>query len=90
MGLIAGIMMAVASSLLTNYLGMQDDQDPLYEPQTLEARYNKLRRLPGSKSPPGLEPDWYWGEPSSPVRLRRVSGLQTQTIHEDEDEESEL
>ncbi|KAH0595238.1 hypothetical protein MHUMG1_06987 [Metarhizium humberi] len=42
--------------------------------------------------PQGLEPDWHWADTAqaqaqSPARLRRVSGLQTETILEEDDSE---
>lgn len=42
---------------------------------------------PGKMEPLGLEPDWHWADTSSSPRYRRVSGLQAQTIHEEDDSE---
>ncbi|KAK5993220.1 hypothetical protein PT974_06649 [Cladobotryum mycophilum] len=79
-GIIAGITLATSSSIITTYLGMQEDP---YD----TARKEK-KALPSSASSrdgsSSNETEWYWTEPS-PSRRRPATGLLSQTIMEEDD-----
>ncbi|TWU77578.1 hypothetical protein ED733_007724 [Metarhizium rileyi] len=89
-GIIAGVVMALASALLTTHFNMQDEpEDTSRQQREALAREKQLylQQQYLRKEPQGLEPDWHWADTSSlsPSRLRRVSGLQAETILEEED-----
>ncbi|EFY93229.1 hypothetical protein MAC_00467 [Metarhizium acridum CQMa 102] len=95
-GVIAGVLMAVASAVLTTYFNMQDEpEDTSSQGQREALAHSKqvyLEQQYLRQEPQGLEPDWHWADTSqsqsqSPARLRRVSGLQTETILEEDDSE---
>ncbi|POR35951.1 Uncharacterized protein TPAR_03858 [Tolypocladium paradoxum] len=84
-GIVAGTTLGVTSSIITSYLGMQD------EPQEDERQALKMEKYDfgtPKASPAIIETDWYLAD-SSPSRHRRPSGLLSQTIHE-EDDDSDL
>jgi hypothetical protein len=89
MGIVAGILMAVASAVLTSYLGMHEGPEDVAEQQRRALGHKKQAYLGQylRRDPQGLEPDWHWADTASPARFRRASGLQTETIHEEEDSE---
>ncbi|KAK2601925.1 hypothetical protein QQS21_004516 [Conoideocrella luteorostrata] len=107
-GVLAGIIMAIASAIVITYFNMHDDEDHSRlayhrdrsrEEQFLKEQYLKEQYLTPGKQPRGLEPDWHWADPSSTAassssspksaRFRRISNLQAQTIHEEEDDSEE-
>lgn len=83
MGIIAGIVVGVSSSLVTFYLGMQGDDEII--PRRSKQKYlsDSGRRYGDSSS---TELEWQWLESPS-QRRRPAGGLLSQTIHEDDDSE---
>ncbi|KAF5027324.1 hypothetical protein F66182_568 [Fusarium sp. NRRL 66182] len=77
-GILAGIAIAICSSLITSYLGMQSDEtlqdDGFFE--------SSSRR---DSQPSGAEVDWQWLD-SPNHRRRPAGGLLSQTIHEEDDD----
>lgn len=56
--------------------------------QVLKEKYLKEQYLLSPNQLQGLEPDWHWTDSTSSrvFRYRRISNLQAQTIHEEEDD----
>ncbi|CAM1508453.1 Fc.00g053010.m01.CDS01 [Cosmosporella sp. VM-42] len=81
-GIVAGIILGMSSSLLTSYLGMQGEDEEL-EPKSSKQRYlqESTRRWDSSSA----EVDWQWLESPS-QRRRPAAGLLSQTIHEEDDD----
>ncbi|OAQ63468.1 hypothetical protein VFPPC_09846 [Pochonia chlamydosporia 170] len=87
-GILAGIIMAVASAILTTYFNMQDEPEDTTQQEREALTYKKQMYLQQQylrRDPQGLEPDWHWADTSP--RYRRVSGLQAETILEEDDSE---
>ncbi|KAH7318716.1 hypothetical protein B0I35DRAFT_250269 [Stachybotrys elegans] len=85
-GIAAGLVLAISSNLVTLYLGMHDD--PRQDLRVLKEKgvlqdYPALRDDTSSN-----ETEWQWLEPT-PSRRRAAPGLMSQTIHEEEDDDSE-
>lgn len=81
--------MAIASAIVTTYFNMQDEPEDGVAQQQQSLTYKKQQYLQQQylrRDPQGLEPDWHWAD-TSPSRYRRVHGLQTETILEEEDSE---
>lgn len=101
-GVIAGVLTANASAILTTSFNMQDhdqhasrkayQKNRALENQYLKDQYLKDQYLSaGETTRLGLEPDWRWADAaSSPspnsARFRHISSVQAQTIHEEEDD----
>lgn len=89
--------MAVASAVVTTYFNMQDEpEDASSHRRRSHRKQVYLEQQYLRPEPQGLEPDWHWADTAqaqaqsqaqSPARLRRVSGLQTETILEEDDSE---
>lgn len=87
--------MAVASAVVTTYFNMQDEPEDASSQRRRALAHRKqvyLEQHYLRPEPQGLEPDWHWADTAqaqaqSPARLRRVSGLQTETILEEDDSE---
>lgn len=80
--------MAVASAILTTYFNMQDEPEDTTQQDREALTYKKQMYLQQQylrRDPQGLEPDWHWADTSP--RYRRVSGLQAETILEEDDSE---
>ncbi|KAH7189122.1 uncharacterized protein B0J16DRAFT_108209 [Fusarium flagelliforme] len=81
-GIIAGITIAIFSSVITSYLGMQKDD-------ALKGSGSKENLLETSSRRDSLSSDtdlgWQWLDSSS-SRRRPTSGLLSQTIHEEDDD----
>ena len=80
-GIVAGIVLSMSSSLITTRLGMQDD----------EQEFPEKTYRPGSaythEESSSNEADWAWlSEAASSSRRRAASGLLSQTIHEEDDD----
>ncbi|KAG6025498.1 hypothetical protein E4U41_001505 [Claviceps citrina] len=112
-GLLAGILTALASAVVTTLLNMHDDPADVQaafqlkkrlQNQSLKEQYLQDQYLSGGDRPPqkrqqqqqqhlGIEPDWHWADPAalalSPkgTRFRRISSVQAETIHEEEDDD---
>ncbi|KFG77677.1 hypothetical protein MANI_016472 [Metarhizium anisopliae] len=93
-GVVAGVLVAVASAVVTTYFNMQDEPEDVSSWHRRRSHrkhvYQEQQYL--RPEPQGLEPDWHWADTAqaqaqSPARLRRVSGLQTETILEEDDSE---
>ncbi|GAB0133364.1 hypothetical protein EsDP_00001776 [Epichloe bromicola] len=101
-GVIAGVLTANASAILTTSFNMQDhdqhasrkayQKNSALESQYIKEQYLKDQYLSaGEITHLGLEPDWRWADAaSSPspnsARFRHISSVQAQTIHEEEDD----
>ncbi|KID87118.1 hypothetical protein MGU_05896 [Metarhizium guizhouense ARSEF 977] len=96
-GVVAGVLVAVASAVVTTYFNMQDEPEDASSQRRRALAHRKqvyLEQQYLRPEPQGLEPDWHWADTAqaqaqaqSPARLRRVSGLQTETILEEDDSE---
>ncbi|KHN94625.1 uncharacterized protein MAM_07531 [Metarhizium album ARSEF 1941] len=98
-GIVAGLLMAVVSAILTSHFNMQDEHDDASRRLQQQQRQQQMQREALShekqmylqqqylrREPHGLEPDWHWGDPSQPQsRIRRASGLQAEIILEEDD-----
>ncbi|KAK7398292.1 hypothetical protein QQX98_012336 [Neonectria punicea] len=82
-GIFAGIVIGISSTLVTTQLGMQDDDDASTErPGSKQSYLQDAKSLRDSSS---TELDWQWlGSPSH--RRRPAAGLLSQTIHEEDDD----
>ncbi|KAL6881576.1 hypothetical protein J3F83DRAFT_722786 [Trichoderma novae-zelandiae] len=94
-GVLAGLTLATSSTIITSYLGMQEDTTS----SSSSARGSRSRTPQGKdplssySSPNTLvkddsssnEGEWYWPDPS-PSRRRPATGLLSQTILEEEDD----
>ncbi|UKZ57876.1 hypothetical protein TrVGV298_011737 [Trichoderma virens] len=88
-GIFAGFTLATSSSVITSYLGMQDNGSTSQGPRS---RASQGKKSLSSFSTPSLKDDsssnegeWYWPDPS-PSRRRPATGLLSQTILEEEDD----
>jgi uncharacterized membrane protein YuzA (DUF378 family) len=102
-GIIAGLVIGISSTYITTYFGMQDElpeDDILYASSSSPSATKQRQRrfltdtddLDSVKddSSASTEFDMQWLEPSSsPTRRRLVSGLLSQTIHEEDDDGSD-
>lgn len=94
-GIFAGFTLATSSTVITSYLGMQDDVNGRSEGTRSRASQPK-KSLPPFSSDPLIKDDsssndgeWYWPDPNASSRRRPATGLLSQTILEEEDD-SEL
>ncbi|KAI9158742.1 hypothetical protein HJFPF1_06740 [Paramyrothecium foliicola] len=81
-GIIAGIALGVFSTFLTSQLGMH--RDPLEELEDWKGE-DALDMASVQDESSSNEAEWQWLE-RSPSRRRPASGLLSQTIHEEEDD----
>ncbi|CAG7558599.1 unnamed protein product [Fusarium equiseti] len=82
-GIIAGITIAIFSSVITSYLGMQKDDYALKRSGSKENLLETSSRRDSLSSDTDL--GWQWLDSSS-SRRRPTSGLLSQTIHEEDDD----
>ncbi|KAM5377476.1 hypothetical protein ACJZ2D_005015 [Fusarium nematophilum] len=83
-GIFAGIALAISSSLITSYLGMQDDDDDMaFEGPA--SRHSLLLDTSSHRDSSGTDIDWQWLD-SPGHRRRPAAGLLSQTIHEEDDD----
>ncbi|KAF4978700.1 hypothetical protein FZEAL_4969 [Fusarium zealandicum] len=82
-GIFAGIALAMSSSLITSYLGMQDDDAASERPTSKQS----LSLDTGSqRDSSGTDIDWQWLDSPTHHRRRPARGLLSQTIHEEDDD----
>lgn len=91
----AGILVGVASSLLTSYLGMQDDYEDHHRfkkqgDKMLEQSYGGRLRYGSTGADSSSDAEWPQWEDSQAAaikspRRRLPAGLLSQTIHEEDD-----
>ncbi|KAL7949138.1 hypothetical protein V8C42DRAFT_313421 [Trichoderma barbatum] len=88
-GIFAGFTLATSSTIITSYLGMQDNGSTA---QASRSRASQGKKPLSSFSTPTIKDDsssnegeWYWPDPS-PSRRRPATGLLSQTILEEEDD----
>ncbi|KAF9775915.1 hypothetical protein IL306_005912 [Fusarium sp. DS 682] len=82
-GILAGIGLAIFSSILTSYLGMQSDDMDSGASSSKDSLLDTSSRRDSQSS--GTELDWQWLDSSS-QRRRPAGGLLSQTIHEEDDD----
>ncbi|RBR11398.1 uncharacterized protein FIESC28_09012 [Fusarium coffeatum] len=82
-GIIAGITIAIFSSVITSYLGMQKDDYAVKRSGSKESLLETSSRRDSLSSDTDL--GWQWLDSSS-SRRRPTSGLLSQTIHEEDDD----
>ncbi|RKK90443.1 hypothetical protein BFJ71_g11597 [Fusarium oxysporum] len=82
-GILAGIGLAIFSSTITSYLGMQSDDIDSGGSTTKGSLLETSSRRDSQSS--GTELDWQWLDSSS-QRRRPAGGLLSQTIHEEDDD----
>jgi hypothetical protein len=78
-GIIAGLFLAVSSKAITSYLGLDED-----EPLKAKELDIDVQSILEESSSNETELEWH---SHSPTRRRLVSGLASQTIHEEDDSE---
>lgn len=82
-GIFAGIVIAISSSLITSQLGMQDDDDASTERSS--SKQGSLQDPQSRRDSSSTELDWQWLDSPS-HRRRPAAGLLSQTIHEEDDD----
>ncbi|KAM0558458.1 hypothetical protein ACHAPJ_004648 [Fusarium lateritium] len=82
-GILAGVGLAIFSSLITSYLGMQGDESSSRRSASKDGFLESSSRRDSQSS--GTELDWQWLDSSS-QRRRPAGGLLSQTIHEEDDD----
>ncbi|KAF4989997.1 hypothetical protein FGRMN_8771 [Fusarium graminum] len=82
-GILVGITLAIFSSLITSYLGMQDEDLTSKRPASKDDLLEASSRRDSQSS--GTELDWQWLDSSS-QRRRPAGGLLSQTILEEDDD----
>ncbi|KAH7166188.1 hypothetical protein EDB81DRAFT_279001 [Dactylonectria macrodidyma] len=82
-GIFAGIVLAISSSLITSHLGMQDDNDASTDRPGSKQSY--LQDSESRRNSSSTEIDWQWLDSPS-HRRRPAAGLLSQTIHEEDDD----
>ncbi|KPM38366.1 hypothetical protein AK830_g8205 [Neonectria ditissima] len=82
-GIFAGIVVGISSSLVTSQLGMQDDDDTSTERPNSKQSY--LQDSKSRRDSSSTELDWQWLDSPS-HRRRPAAGLLSQTIHEEDDD----
>ncbi|KAM0343288.1 hypothetical protein ACHAPU_008738 [Fusarium lateritium] len=82
-GILVGIALAIFSSLITSYLGMQNEDPTSKRPASKEDLLETRSRRDSQSS--GTELDWQWLDSSS-QRRRPAGGLLSQTILEEDDD----
>ncbi len=97
-GILAGVILGISSSLITSYLGMSGpDDDEAYYNQRYEETFRKYQTrtigINGSGSgresggDSSSDKEWQWTGTSPSSRRRGYpSGLLSQTIHEEDDD----
>ncbi|CEJ81273.1 hypothetical protein VHEMI01411 [[Torrubiella] hemipterigena] len=99
-GILAGIILGIASVVITSYLGMQDGQGPIKEEDAFEKSYAAALRRNSTASSSftgesSSDAEWQqWAEATATAALasprrRLPPGLLSQTIHEEDDDDSE-
>ncbi|KAI1025410.1 hypothetical protein LB504_012579 [Fusarium proliferatum] len=84
-GILTGIGLAIFSSIITSYLGMQNEYVDSGGSTSKGSFLGTSSRRDSQSS--GTELDWQWLDSSS--QRRRPGGLLSQTIHEEDDDDSE-
>lgn len=80
---------------LQKRLQNQSRKEQYLQDQYLSGGDNQLQHQQHQQQQYGLEPDWHWADPSAMApspkgsRFRRISSVQAETIHEEEDDDSE-
>ncbi|KAF4455260.1 hypothetical protein F53441_2410 [Fusarium austroafricanum] len=82
-GILAGVGLAIFSSIVTSYLGMQGEDFDSGRPSSKDSLLESSSRRDSQSS--GTELDWQWLDSSS-QRRRPAGGLLSQTIHEEDDD----
>ncbi|KAG5806709.1 hypothetical protein H9Q74_007310 [Fusarium xylarioides] len=85
-GILVGVGLAIFSSIITSYLGMQSDDIDSGGSTSKGSLLETSSRRDSQSS--GNELDWQWLDSSS-QRRRPAGGLLSQTIHEEDDDDSE-
>ncbi|QPC64636.1 hypothetical protein HYE67_006867 [Fusarium culmorum] len=85
-GIMAGVTIALFSSIITSYLGMQNNDPGPKRSASKESLLETSSRRDSLSSDTDL--GWQWLDSSS-SRRRPTSGLLSQTIHEEDDDDSE-
>ncbi|KAH7152455.1 hypothetical protein B0J13DRAFT_264413 [Dactylonectria estremocensis] len=81
-GIFAGIVLAISSSLITSRLGMQDDDASTDRPGS---KQSYLQDSESRRNSDSTDIDWQWLDSPS-HRRRPAAGLLSQTIHEEDDD----
>ncbi|KAF4992788.1 hypothetical protein FDECE_13618 [Fusarium decemcellulare] len=81
-GIFAGIVLAISSSVITSYLGMQEDDTVSSRPTS---KQSLLLDTSSHRDSSSTEVDWQWLDSPS-HRRRPATGLLSQTIHEEDDD----
>ena len=85
-GIAAGTVLYVISTLLSSILGLYDEEEPTSElsrPPTADSQSSQLLKKDESSS---YESDWQMLAQSPNMRKKRSPGLLSQTIHEEDDD----
>ncbi|KAK1729867.1 uncharacterized protein BDZ83DRAFT_447299 [Colletotrichum acutatum] len=90
-GILAGLTMACTSGVITSILGMHDERSSF--PSATPMPGTPLSERPGTgktEDSSSYETDWQLLNKPPPKRRRRTPGLWSQTIHEEDDDDSEI
>ncbi|KAF7546452.1 hypothetical protein G7Z17_g8444 [Cylindrodendrum hubeiense] len=84
-GIFAGIVIAISSSLITSQLGIQDDEGDDASTERSSSKHSYLQDSQGRRDSSSTELEWQWLDSPS-HRRRPAAGLLSQTIHEEDDD----
>ncbi|KAK1464632.1 hypothetical protein CCUS01_07879 [Colletotrichum cuscutae] len=90
-GILAGLTMACTSGIITSVLGMHDERSSSFSTTPMPG--TPLSERPGTgktEDSSSYETDWQLLNKPPPKRRRRTPGLWSQTIHEEDDDDSEI
>ncbi|GJC88158.1 hypothetical protein ColTof4_10045 [Colletotrichum tofieldiae] len=90
-GIVAGLTMSCTSGLITAIFGMHDDRSRSLSPTPMPSTPSSERPGTGkTEDSSSYETDWHILNKPPPKRRRRTPGLWSQTIHEEDDDDSEI
>ncbi|KAK2000390.1 hypothetical protein LX36DRAFT_434736 [Colletotrichum falcatum] len=90
-GIVAGLTLSCTSGIITTVFGMHDDRSRSLSPTQMPSTPSSERPGTGkTEDSSSYETDWHILNKPPPKRRRRTPGLWSQTIHEEDDDDSEI
>ncbi|GJC93811.1 hypothetical protein CH63R_04430 [Colletotrichum higginsianum IMI 349063] len=90
-GIVAGLTMSCTSGVITTIFGMGDNRSRSLPPTPMPSTPSSERPGTGkTEDSSSYETDWHILNKPPPKRRRRTPGLWSQTIHEEDDDDSEI
>ncbi|KAK1971327.1 hypothetical protein LZ32DRAFT_608513 [Colletotrichum eremochloae] len=90
-GIVAGLTLSCTSGIITTVFGMHDDRSRSLSPTPMPSTPSSERPGTGkTEDSSSYETDWHILNKPPPKRRRRTPGLWSQTIHEEDDDDSEI